>query len=219
MNRRILSLAASALTVTAALALTACSSNADKPKDSDKIAGADQSAKASASPSASASAAASDRPKIELPADLSYAFEWQKTGEPAKDAVLSDGEQLIKAIDYAIVKQDPLQEAYRFYTEGELSASTQQYIQEYVKAKSRVTGSYRYYNATVSVGDHGTASLSYCQDQGKAYDMAIPTGKVDKTPPTKNSYVLYHTALHKNDGGVWVTTKMVSDRGSSKCQP
>ncbi|MCT9089165.1 hypothetical protein N4G70_09815 [Streptomyces sp. ASQP_92] len=219
MNRRILPMAASALTVTAALMLSACSSNDEKPKDSGKIAGADQSDKASPSATASASATASDRPKIELPADLSYTFDWQKTGDPAKDAVLSDGEQLIKAIDYAIVKQDPLQAAYRFYTEGELSASTQRYVEDYVKAKSRVTGSYRYYNATVSVGDHGTAALSYCQDQGKAYDMAIPTGKVDKTPATKNSYVLYHTALRKNDGGVWVTTKMVSDRGNAKCQP
>ncbi|MFJ8308927.1 MULTISPECIES: hypothetical protein [unclassified Streptomyces] len=217
MNRRTLP-AAAVVTATVTLLLTACSNNADKPKGSDKIAGADQGGKASASPSASASAPAGARPKIELPTDLSYAFDWQKTGDVAKDAVLSDAEQFVKAIDFAIVKQDPLQEAYRFYSEGELSASTQGYVQEYVKAKSRVTGSYRYYNATVSVSDRGTASLSYCQDQSKAYDMAIPTGEIDKTPATKNSYVLYNTALRKNDRGVWITTKMISARGSSKCR-
>ncbi|MGW8725315.1 hypothetical protein ACWGNF_04650 [Streptomyces sp. NPDC055808] len=221
MNRRILPPAAAAIAATAALVLTACSSNDAKPQNSDKVAGADQGGGSSTTPSASASASApsADRPKIELPADLSYTFDWPKTGDAAQDAVLADSEQFIKAIDYAIVKQDPLQEAYRFYSEGELAASTQGYVQEYVKAKSRVTGSYRYYNAKALVSDHGTASLSYCQDQGKAYDLAIPTGKVDKTPVTKNSYVLYNTALRKNDRGVWITTKMLSTRGSSKCQP
>ncbi|PJM99199.1 hypothetical protein CG740_31770 [Streptomyces sp. CB01201] len=221
MNRRILPPAATALAATAALVLTACSSNDAKSQSSDKIAGANQNSGSSATPRAlaSASAPSTDRPKIELPSDLSYTFDWPKNGDTAQSAVLSDAEQFIKAIDYAIVKQDPLQEAYRFYSEGELAASTQAYVQEYVKAKSRVTGSSRYYNATPLVSDHGTASLSYCQDQSKAYDMAILTGKVDKTPATKNSYVLYNTALRKNDRGIWITTKMLSTRGSSKCQP
>lgn len=219
MNRRALP-ATAALTATAALLLTACGGGNSGPKNADKIAGADQgSAKPSTSASASASAAANGRPKMELPADLSYTFDWPKTGDASKDAVLSDSEQFIKAVDYAIAKQDPLQEAYRFYSEGELSASIQGYVQDYVKAKSRTTGASRYYNATPLVSDHATASLSYCEDQSKAYDMAIPTGKVDKTPVTKNSYVLYNTALRKNEQGVWITTKMITTRGSSKCQP
>ncbi|MEV6792769.1 hypothetical protein AB0M87_12340 [Streptomyces sp. NPDC051320] len=218
MNRRSLPVAA-ALATAAALLLTACSGDGDsKSKDSDKIAGADQGASKSASPSPSASTAPG-RPKITLPADMSYTFDWPKTGNKEKDAILSDGEQFIKATDLAVTNQDPLDKAYRFYSEGEVSVATQKYVQEYVNDKARMTGKFRFYDATVSVGKDKTATLVYCEDQGKAFDLHIKTKKIDKTPVTSNSYILYNTALRKNDLGVWVTTKMISLRGNSKCQP
>ena len=49
--------------------------------------------------------------------------------------------------------------------------------------------------------------------------MYLETKKVNKTAVTKNSYVLYNTQLRKNDKGVWVIEKMLSQRGSDKCQP
>lgn len=100
-----------------------------------------------------------------------------------------------------------------------MSASTQEYVQDYVKHKARTTGSYRYYEDNVVIGGRGSATLSYCQDQGKGFDMDIKTGKVNKTPVSSDSYVLYNAALHKNAKGIWVTTKLYSQRGSSKCQP
>lgn len=218
-NRRPTLLAAIALTAAAALSLSACGSDdSSKDKDNDKIAGADTGTEKSASPSASASAVAG-RPKIKLPSDLHYTFEWNKTGDADKDAVLSDGEQFIKATDQAIANQDPLDPAYRFYSEGELAATTQEYVQRFVDHKARTTGTYRFYDESVTVRGDGTATLSYCEDQGKAYNKYVKTGKVDKTPVTKNSYVLYNTALKKNKAGVWVTQDMLSERASGKCQP
>lgn len=218
-NRRPTLLAAIALTATAALSLSACGSDdSSKDKDNDKIAGADTGTEKSASPSASASAAAG-RPKIELPSDLTYTFEWSKTGDKNKDAVLSDREQSIKAVDLALVNQDPLDKAYIYYYEGEAAAQTEQYIKAYVKAKARPTGVSRYYNATVNVSDADSASLVYCEDQGKAYDMYLKTKKVNKTAVTKNSYVLYILQLSKSDKGVWAVEKLASQRGSAKCQP
>lgn len=126
---------------------------------------------------------------------------------------MSDAEQLIKARDYAIVKQDPLQAGYRFYTEGELTASTQEYVAAYVKAKSRITGTIRYYGPVISLNGPDKATFAFCQDQGKGYDLHLQTNKINKTPVTKNSYVLYNSALRKNDKGVWVTTALNSDRG------
>ncbi|WP_328319014.1 hypothetical protein [Streptomyces sp. NBC_00388] len=220
MNRRTLP-AAAALVTAAALLLTACGGGDDnKSKKPDKIAGADDGASKSASPSSSApSSGGVDRPKFTLPSDIKYVFEWPKTGDKEKDAVMSDAEQLIKARDYAIVKQDPLQKGYRFYTEGELAASTQNYIAEYVKAKARITGTIRYYAPTISLNGASKATFAFCQDQGKGYDLHLQTNKIDKTPVTKNSYVLYNTALRKNAKGVWVTTVLNSARGSSTCQP
>jgi hypothetical protein len=210
--------AATALAATAALLLTACGSGDDSSKANDKIAGADTASPTSASPSASAPSATS-RPKIELPSDLSYTFDWPKTGDAAKDAVLADSAQSIMAVDLAIANQNPLDKAYLFYYEGEAAAQTQQFIKAYVKAKARTTGSYRYYDAVVDVSDSSNASLVYCEDQSKAYDLYLKTKKIDKTPATKHSYVLYSTQMQKNEKGVWVIEKLNSQRGSSKCQP
>ncbi|MFJ3666106.1 hypothetical protein ACIPSE_06600 [Streptomyces sp. NPDC090106] len=216
MNRRPSYLAAIALTAAAALSLSACGSD-DSPKDNDKIAGADTGGESS-SPSATVSEAAG-RPKIELPSDLSYTFDWPKTGNEDKDAVLSDSEQSIKAVDLAIVNQDALDKAYPYYYEGEAAVGVQKFVQEYVDAKVAITGAYRFYNPVVAVDKDGTASLSYCEDQGKAYVKDLKTNKAKKTKVTSDSYVIYHTSLKKNDGGVWAIQKVVSQRGSAKCQP
>ncbi|MET8182227.1 hypothetical protein [Streptomyces sp. NPDC005336] len=218
MNRRPTLLAAAALTAVAALSLSACGSGDDSSKGNGKIAGADTGSEASASPTPSASTA-SDRPKIKMPSDVTYDFEWKTTGDADKDAVLSDVEQRIKAVDMAIADQDALDKAYLFYTEGTAAAGTQQYIQQYIDHKARTTGLTRFYNENVTVKDDGTASLVYCGDQSKAYNKDLKTGKTDVTPVTKNSYVIYASVLRKNKNGVWVTERMTSQRGSSKCQP
>ncbi|WP_241740999.1 hypothetical protein [Streptomyces sp. L2] len=203
----------------AALLLAGCGGGGGSDTNSNgKIKGADTGGPTSASPSASASTAPG-RPNLDMPADLSYTFDWPKTGDKDKDAVLFDSEQSIKAVDLAIVHQDPLDKAYRFYYDGEAAAQTQQFIKAYVKAKARTTGSYRYYNPVVNLSGSNEASLVYCEDQGKAYDLYLKTKRVDKTPVTKNSYVLYSSQMHKNDKGVWVIQKLMSVRGSSKCQP
>ncbi|MGW7207258.1 hypothetical protein [Streptomyces sp. NPDC054837] len=217
MNRRPTLLAALALTATAALTLSACGSDdSSKDKDNDKIAGADTGKTSSPSPSAST---ASDRPKIEMPSDLAYTFDWPKTGDEVKDAVLADGEQSIKAVDLAIVNQDALDKAYLYYYEGEAAVGVENFVKEYVDAKVSITGAYRFYNPEVAVDKDGTASLSYCEDQGKAYAKDLKNGKVKKTKVTSDSYVIYHTSLKKNGKGVWAIQKIVSQRGSAKCQP
>ncbi|MFB7243358.1 hypothetical protein CW362_12185 [Streptomyces populi] len=218
MNRRSRLLATVAVGASAVLLLTACGGGDDKPKSNDKIAGADTGDKSSASPSASATQSPG-RPKIELPSDLHYNFEWRQTGDKDKDAVLADGELFIKATDQAIANQDPLDPAYRFYSAEELAAATQKYVQRFVDHKARTTGVYRFYDESVTLLGEGSAALTYCEDQGKAYNKFVKTGKINKTPVTKNSYVFYNTKLKRNSDGVWVTQDMLSERGSSKCQP
>ncbi|MFJ7332177.1 hypothetical protein ACIQU3_02830 [Streptomyces sp. NPDC101110] len=219
MTRRPTLLAALTLTAAAALTLSACGSDdSSKNKDNDKIAGADTGGKASPS-TAPSEPDTTGRPKIELPSDLSYTFDWPKTGDKDKDAVLADGEQSIKAVDLAIVNQNALDKPYLYYYEGEAAASTQKFIQNYVDHKAAITGAYRFYAPQVAVDKDGSASLSYCEDQGKAYVKDLKTDKPRKTEVTAKSYVIYHTSLKKNDKGVWVIQKMVSQSGSSKCQP
>lgn len=152
-----------------------------------------------------------------MPSDVTYNFEWTKTGNADKDAVLNDAEQRIKAVDSAIAEQDPLHAAYRFYSEGAAAAGSQAYIQEFVDHEARTTGLTRYYNESVTVENDGTAALLYCEDQSKAYNKFLKTGRTDVTPVGKNSYVIYATTLRKNKNGVWVTKTLDSQRGSAKC--
>jgi hypothetical protein len=198
-----------------AVTLTACGGN-----DTDAPAQGSDKASAAAQPSPTTSAPASaERPDIQLPADVTYTFEWPKTGDEDKDTVLSDSEQRIKAVDMAIAEQDPLHEAYRFYTEGTAAAGTEKWIQSFVDHKARTTGVTRFYDADVTVNKNGTAALVYCEDQGKAYNKFLETGKVDVTPVSKDSYVVYAATLRKNENGVWVTERLSSQRGSARCRP
>lgn len=215
-RRRPTLLAALALTATAALTLSACGSGDSSKDDNDKIAGADTGSKPSASPTASTPSAA--RPKIELPSDLTYTFDWPKTGNEKKDAVLADSEQFIKAVDMAIADQDPLSKAYLYYSEGEAAAGSQKFIQEFVDYKDRITGAKRYYSAKVQINSNKTAGLVYCEDQNKAYNKSLKTGKTDVTSNSKDNYVLYNSVLQVNKQGVWVTEKLTSQRGSAVCQ-
>ncbi|MGA5315355.1 hypothetical protein ACPCTK_14680 [Streptomyces pseudogriseolus] len=219
MNRRPTLLPALALTAAAAVTLSACGSDDDSPaKGKGTSAGADTDAEKSPTP-ATPAPASDERPQIALPGDLSYTFDWPKTGDKEKDAVLADGEQSIKAVDQAIVKQNALDKAYLYYYEGEAAAETQKFVQDYVDHKAAITGSYRFYAPEVNVKQDGTASLSYCEDQGKAFVKYLETNEIKKTEVTAKSYVIYHTSLKKNDKGVWVIQKIVSQSGSAKCRP
>ncbi|MEU0431075.1 hypothetical protein ABZ153_05415 [Streptomyces sp. NPDC006290] len=217
MNRRPRLLATAAAGATAALLLTACGGGGDKPKANDKIAGADTGGATSAAPGAGATQSVG-RPKIELPSDLTYTFEWPKTGDKGKDAVLNDSEQFIKAVDMAIAEQDPLHKAYRFYSEGTAAAGSQKFIQEFVDYKDRITGAKRYYNSKVKINSDGTAGFVYCEDQNKAYNKSLKTGKTDVTAKSKDNYVLYSSLLRVNKQDIWITEKLTSQRGSTACQ-
>ncbi|MEU9455170.1 hypothetical protein [Streptomyces sp. NPDC048277] len=217
MTRRPRLLTTATAGVTAALLLAGCGGGGDS-KSNDKIAGADTGASASPSVSASASEAAG-RPKLDMPSDLSYAFDWPQTGNADKDVVLADSEQSVKAVDLAIVHQNALDKAYIYYYEGEAAAGTQKFIQNYVDHKASITGAYRFYSPDVSVSKDGTASLSYCEDQGKAFVKYLKTNEIRKTKVTAKSYVSYHTSLKQNTKGVWVIEKIISQVGSAECQP
>ncbi|MFF0226109.1 hypothetical protein [Streptomyces sp. NPDC004629] len=218
MTRRTRLLTTAAAGATAALLLAGCGGNDDDTTPNGKIAGADTTPTKTTSPTPT-QPTPSNHPKITLPSDLTYTFDWPKTGDPDKDAVLSDSEQSIKAVDLAIVNQNALDDAYLYYYEGEAAAGTQKFIQNYVDHKASLTGAYRFYAPEVAVAKDGTASLTYCEDQGKAYVKYLDTNKVKKTEVTSKSYVIYHTSLKKNGKGVWTIQEINSQSGSAKCQP
>jgi hypothetical protein len=203
---------------TAVLLLAGCGGGGGGSKSNDKIAGADTGSAAPASPSASASAAAG-RPKIELPSDLKLIFEDTKTGDPVKDAVLADNAERMRAVDAAITGTDAKGQAVAFYNTGKALEAALSWVAEFKKAGATLTGVARYYDRKVTLSSKTSATLSFCADESKGFSKDKKTGKIAKTPVTKNSYVLYNTSLAKNSDGVWQTSQIISTRGAGQCRP
>ncbi|MBV9024988.1 MAG: hypothetical protein JO362_14635 [Streptomycetaceae bacterium] len=206
--------AAATLVTAAGLLMTGCSSSGDQ--SSGPIKGVQTAAPSSAAPSALSS---TQRPKITLPSDLHLVFEGDKTGNSTKDAVLYDNEQFIEATHQAIARSNPNDTAYQSYAEGPAGADTYKWIKTFVDAHMRSTGTARYYDREVMIGGDGSATISYCEDESKAYGKDLKSGKVEVTPATTNSYVYYAGSVKRNSKGIWVAEQMTSQRGAVKCQP
>ncbi|MDX3456932.1 hypothetical protein PV396_34130 [Streptomyces sp. ME02-8801-2C] len=218
MKRRSLPVA-TALVASAALLLTACGGDDSGSKDNDKIAGANTGSETSASPtaSASASAASADRPKVELPADVTDKFESWKTGDADKDAVLADTAGRIDATNDAIVRGDTGTPNLSFYYRDKALSDAVAWVQAYVDANLSFTGTTRYYAPQVTLSNETKASVVYCADESKGFNKNRKTNKVDRTPSGESPFVLYNTLLEKSKQGVWQTINLVSKRGDKTC--
>ncbi|MEV6017868.1 hypothetical protein [Streptomyces sp. NPDC051997] len=215
MKRRTLPVA-TAFAATTALLLTACGGGGDTPKANDKIAGADRGRTASASPSATTTDN-TKRPDITLPSDVKDQFEGWKTGDATKDAILADAGRAQTATNYAITKGNPDEPALAFYRQGDALVGGAQWVKSFVDAGITYTGTVRYFRPSVTLYGTTSAGVTFCTDESKAFNKNVKTRKVDRTPATKNSYVYYNTHLKKARNGIWQTTQLVSERGSSKC--
>ncbi|OWA15965.1 hypothetical protein B9W64_15145 [Streptomyces sp. CS159] len=205
------------LAATAALLLTACGSEADGSGGNDKIAGADTGSSSSATtPSASASDSV-NRPAITLPEGVKDVFESWKTGDPAKDAVLADAARAQTAMNHAITEGETDTPGLTFYYEGKALTTSVKWVQKWLDTGLTYTGTTRYFAPKVELFDKKSAGVSFCADETMAYNKNRKTGKVDKTPATNDSYVLYNTRLEKNEQGIWQTTDGTSVRGSDTC--
>ncbi|MFJ2832193.1 hypothetical protein ACIPC1_32310 [Streptomyces sp. NPDC087263] len=216
MNRRPRLLATAAFAAATALVLTGCGGGDGDSADNDKIAGADTGGETSASPSASASQAA-DRPKIELPSDVTDKYENWKTGDDTKDAVLADTAGRIDATNDAILRGDAGTTGLSFYYRDKALTDAVEWVQAYVDANLSFTGTTRYYAPKVTLSGEKSADVVYCADESKGFNKNRKTNKVDTTPSDESPYVLYNTRLEKSEQGVWQAINLISKRGDKTC--
>ncbi|SDP23377.1 hypothetical protein [Actinacidiphila guanduensis] len=218
MSRTTLPTAAAVATtaLTAALLLTACSSNSST--NSDKITTSPATPTAATTTSAPPASSAARRPVIALPHGAQNVFEDQQTGDPKKDAVLADNQQWVNSMDEAILKRSSDTSHIAFYSTGQGYESAVSFVDGYLGKKDTWIGTTRFFQRKVTFLKSGEASVVYCSDESKAF-IKHSNGKVDNTPTTADSYVLYNTRLAKDKQGVWQTDYVVSQRGAKECQP
>ncbi|MFE9371786.1 hypothetical protein ACFYM2_18720 [Streptomyces sp. NPDC006711] len=222
--RRPATAGAAALVVAGVLVLTGCgggSKGAASAKSTGVASGAaSASTLSSTAPSASAApvADAANRPKVVLPPGNVLTFDPERSGDSVKDAILTDNAEYLKAIVEAIGKQEPTSRSVAYYSVDAALIGDAQWISGFVKDDTTLTGTVRYFDRQVTVNEDGTAELTYCGDETQGFTKDRKTGKVDVTPPDKDSYISYVTGLRKSDKGVWQTTRVRSVRGDAKCQ-
>ncbi|SNX63232.1 hypothetical protein SAMN06272735_5034 [Streptomyces sp. TLI_55] len=212
MARRTLPVTAAAFATMAALLLSACGGGDDS--SSDDIKGADTGA---SSPSASASASASSdvkRPKITIPSSFQLTFADWTSSDAAKQAVLNDAREELRAGYAAIIADEPDGgEATAFYTTKPGLLQAQQWIKTYTDKDLSVVGKLPVYDPKVILAKEGVASLSYCTDESKAYSKERKTGTVAGNPSGTDPKVSYTITIVRNEQGVWLTDTVHSQRG------
>jgi hypothetical protein len=204
-----------AVTVTALLGLplSACGGGSEPADRKEPVA-------TSTAPPPAATAEAVRRPTTELPGNLRMVFDWPKTGDAAKDAVLTDAEQYVRALKRASARHDLKDPAYRFYARNAALTYAHDQIKVNIDGGWAPVGDDRYYDVKVDLLDSGRATLGFCRDQSKVFSRDVRTGRVNRGAPNANSYVLYNLLLVHDDAsnGVWQASEITVIEGVAKCR-
>ncbi|MGW7541331.1 hypothetical protein ACWGKQ_09450 [Streptomyces sp. NPDC054770] len=218
MKRRTMPVAA-ALAATAALLLTACGGGGDSSKGNDKIAGAGAGESGSPSPSASASASTDkNAPSFDFPSDIKTTVERQPTGDAAKDAIARDVAYSAQARLEAFAKgEGQTANMSRYFAASAFTYWTQR-VATIRKQGFTVTGDYRFFNFDVTdVANAKTAAVRYCEDQSKGYSKEIKSGKVLRTKPSADDFILYTLQAAKDSRGDWQVTQQNWKKADTSC--
>ena len=188
--------------------------SSDAIEEAGKGAGSDKSASSSASPSKEAGA-----PEFVLPADLKVEIEAKKTGNTAKDQVLTDTIDSAKARLEAYSKgKAATANMVRYFKYPALPAWGKDIVR-FRKRGVTNTGVVRYYDFKVRSMQENGAWVTYCEDQHRAYAKKIKSGKVLKTEPSDRDYTLFESGLTKTGKGGWQVTQAKSTKAEETCVP
>lgn len=124
-----------------------------------------------------------------------------------KDAILADNANFMKAEFSDLAAGNAHDSLLLNYATTTGAAPWQQGIADHHAKGLTITGTERIYHRVIDKIDTTknppTASMYVCDDQTKAFDKEIATGKVRTTPVTDSDYLLYFFGLQKSASGVW----------------
>ena len=175
----------------------------------------------SASPSASSSASATDpgdakAPEFDFPKGVKVVIADEMTGERVKDEVLRDHAYSLKATILAYAKGDPeLPLAYR-YLQDSAGDTVRVTVRRVRKSGQTVTGTYRYFNRTVTMKGKQGAVVRICENARDAFGKDVKTGKVLRNQPSVKDFTSARHIMQKR-GGVWRVVSAAGKTGDRKC--
>ncbi|MEU6179072.1 hypothetical protein [Streptomyces coeruleorubidus] len=225
MNRRSLPVAAVTVMAAASLLLAGCGSGGEGSKN-DKIAGADTGDEETSSTPPAPSASTGDgidRPEMPFPKDVKLDFEAPGTSDPLQAAAANDAFNFVRAIRYGIVKQDPDNAAYKFYSEVQSPAQAyaKEQIQQRVDRKLTIAGTMRFYETKVQLTkNEESATVSFCSDTSSYYSKEVETGRVHRTEGTARDYGHWQVVMRSSEHtkGLWRADLIEVRENVRECQ-
>ncbi|MET8182549.1 hypothetical protein [Streptomyces sp. NPDC005336] len=221
MRRRATSALAAA--AAAALLLAGCGGGDDKKGD-DKIAGAKKGDKSPSASQSRTSSAEEKGPKMTFPKDLEIDFEsWKTSGGAEQTAALDGAANFVRSIAHGVVKQDPKDSAYLYYSvplQGAQAYAKDQ-IKQYIDGGWTMTGKDRYYRPAVRMADDGKrASVTFCNDQGEMFGKEVKTKKILRTEASDKSYSFYEVVMKRlpKGGGPWQAESIEVKGKATQCK-
>ncbi|MFE6161944.1 hypothetical protein ACFQ7F_23880 [Streptomyces sp. NPDC056486] len=222
MNRsRALPLAAVSLTAAAALILTGCGGD-DDGGSGDKS----KAAKKQEAPGEQANEAAPeiDRPVMKFPKDMKLLFEKTKLSDPDQAAALNDAENYARSTVHGIIKQDPEDAAYKFYSEPKSPAAkyAKYQIDKHASGDLSLSGERRHSDAKVQPGKgkKGGLVVTFCSDDSKIKGKDLQSGKTFSFEPGLQNYWLWTVDMvpSKSTEGLWVAHDVAVKDKAKECQ-
>ncbi|MGP3950851.1 hypothetical protein [Streptomyces sp. 7N604] len=204
---------AAAAAAVGVLLLTACGSNDDHDKDPDEIAGVEKQDKEPASPSAKETGA----PEFDLPPDVKVVIDDDTTGNKTTDEVLKDHGYALMAMQEAYAKAEATDNFDRYW-QGEAADKFRAVFDEYEKSGTTITGTDRFYGRAVMSQEGKKALVTFCEDQSKAFDKDVKSGRVDRNEPNLDPFIEIRTVLEKGSAGDWQIAEYLGQRGSKSCR-
>lgn len=148
------------------------------------------------------SASAEARPGLDLPGDVQLSFASDAPSDARQAAALADAENYLRALAHGIVAQDPEDDAYRFYSEGQGARYAEEQIQQWVGGGWTATGKDRYYRTeTADVGDSQGVLVTMCRNQAGYFGKNVRTGEVERTEESLKSYQKFSLLMRPVKGG------------------
>ncbi|NGO45758.1 hypothetical protein [Streptomyces ureilyticus] len=217
-RRKIFSVAT--LITTTAVLIASCSGSNEKSQADDKD-GSPVATPRNPSPSNTGSLATIDRPKITLPSDLRMAFAREELSDPAQKAALNDAENFLRSINYAILRQDAQDPAYKFYSYTLESAQKYAYeeIKKRVNGKASITGIQIFSGRVKMPSNKKSATVYFCRDNSRLYDVSITTGKVRHREESISDYSYLRIEMKRSarQQGLWLAKEIHVDEKVEGC--
>lgn len=175
-------------------------------------------------PSATASATApalSGAPKFDLPPDVTVKFDGFDGGSATHAALLRDTSYAATAVLEFEAHGYPTEPSnFARYWAGGTGAEFADSIISQEKDGTVITGAYHYYRPVVkSLPDSGgNMSVTYCEDQRKAYSKVAKTGKVLTTQPSLSDFRQWTLLMTKGPHGDWQAFNHTWTKGAKQCE-